>query len=136
MYLNEVLVMEFAGCGPETLSVAEILQGAEEILRMVDENINSKIAEIAHQLTGESESEVSGSIFDQYDEENGYNELETETEPDLFEIYSDNLKYMIQYCIRKMRMSFAECLHTDLVDLLDYLSYQIQFDQEEAEYRE
>jgi hypothetical protein len=111
----------------DQLDVADITDTFGVIVELLDMAVNEKIRQISTMLGG-APVENQGSIFDEYDRENGYEEEVTQA--DVWRSYGDNLDAILQICIKSMRNSYKECLESDVSDLLDYVMYQVEYDKE------
>lgn len=111
----------------ERMDVAEIIDTFGMIVEIIDICVNEKIRYLGTLLGGAIE-ENQGSAFDEYDRENGY--IEETTQEEIWRSYGDGLDAIIQICIKSMRNSYKECLESDLSDLLDYVVFQVEYDQE------
>ena len=65
------------------------------------------------------------SMFDDYDEENGYNEIEAPTE-NLWKICRENVDRIVKISISLMKESYQNCMKSDIMSLLDHLKFEIQ----------
>lgn len=69
------------------------------------------------------------SIFDDYDKENGYLN-EEELNKDSLDIFQDNVNYIIKYCVSSRIMSMKDCLDSELIDVLEYVDFDIKYEEE------
>lgn len=111
----------------EQIDITELIQTFRTVTEIVDAAVNEKIRNISAMLGGVPE-ETGGSVFDQYDRENGY--IEETSQEEIWESYRENLDTVLQICIKNMRNSYKECLESDLSDLLDYAMFQVEYDRE------
>lgn len=98
----------------------EVLTTAKTIHFVMQDVITPKFLELMDDEPVEQEK----SAFDDYDRENGYDELEQQRS--LWEICSDNVDRVIQIAIKLLNNSYSQCLETDIVALLDYLKFAIK----------
>lgn len=110
----------------ERVDITGLIQTFKTVTEIVDKAVNEKIRDISVMLGGAPE-ETGGSVFDQYDRENGY--IEETSQEEIWESYRENLDTVLQICIKNMRNSYKECLESDLSDLLDYVMFQVEYDR-------
>ena len=63
------------------------------------------------------------SAFDEYDRENGYEE--ENQEENQWKVCSEILDRVVKIAIRLLNNSFSQCMKEDIVNLLDYLKYEL-----------
>lgn len=78
-------------------------------------------------LSEEPEIEREASAFDEYDEENGYTELD---EINAWETCRENIESITQAAIGIMRQSYTETMDEDLVQLIEHLRWEIDHQPE------
>lgn len=66
--------------------------------------------------------EREASAFDEYDEENGYNDLD---EKGTWEACRENIEAITQAAIRIMRQSYTDTMNEELVALIEHLKWEI-----------
>ena len=71
--------------------------------------------------------EWEGSVFDEYDEENGYTDLD-EISP--WETCRENIETITQAAIKIMRQSYTDTMAEELVPLLEHLRWEIDHQPE------
>ena len=73
-------------------------------------------------LSTEAPVEREASVFDEYDAENGYNELD---EINVWEACLENIEAVTQAAIRIMHQSYTDTMNEELVPLLEHLRWEI-----------
>lgn len=111
----------------DQLDISEIVDTFKQIADIVDRAVNEKVRNISILLGGQPE-ENQGSIFDEYDLENGY--VEETTQEDIWRSYETSIDAILQICINDMHNSYKECLDSDVSDLLDYVMYQVEYNKQ------
>lgn len=99
--------------------IVEVMVAAKSIHFVMQEIITPKFLELMDEPV-----EQEASAFDDYDRENGYDEIETQR--DIWEVCSDNIDRVIQIAIKLLNNSYSQCLETDIVALLDYMKFAIK----------
>ena len=99
----------------------EVLTASKEIHFVMQEAITEKFV----QLSPQEPVEVEKSAFDEYDEENGYNEPQTEAE-NYWRMAQENTDRVVKICIRVMNNSYQQCMDSDIMRLLDYVAFEIR----------
>lgn len=74
-------------------------------------------------LNPEHPEQQEPSAFDEYDEENGYNEVENKGS--IWKVCRENLDRVVKLCIRSFNNSYTQCMESDIMSLLDYVSFEI-----------
>lgn len=97
----------------------EVLTAAKTIHFIIQDVITPKFLELMDDPVEKEES-----AFDEYDRENGYDELEPQR--NMWEICSENVDRIIQIAIKLLNNSYSQCLETDIVALLDYMKFAIK----------
>ena len=108
----------------------EVLFASKEIHFAMQEIINQKFLEL-NPSGSQEKIEQEKSIFDEYDEENGYND-KTEEEKSFWKICRENVDRVIKLCIRLMNNSYEQCMEADVISLLDHLKFEIKTLKEEG----
>jgi hypothetical protein len=90
------------------------------LIKKVILNLNNKIKDMFFE-----EVEQEKSAFDEYDKENGYDDLEEE-KTNIYDMYLNILKKLFKVSKEKFGNSLKESLDLDLNELLDYFSYHIE----------
>ena len=78
-------------------------------------------------LSTEAPVEREASVFDEYDEENGYDELD---EINVWEACLENIEAVTQAAIRIMHQSYTDTMNEELVPLLEHLRWEIDHQPE------
>lgn len=89
--------------------------------------IKDEIIERFKSLSVTEEVAIENSIFDEYDKEEGYEE---ENEVPVFENLIDTLYSIFRFAKKQCNLSLKECLEIDLIELLDYISSEIEYIEE------
>lgn len=77
------------------------------------------------QLTPEAEPvEYVGSVFDKYDEENGYNDIPG-GDVNVWEAMIANTDQLVRFATKAMGESWSSCMAADICELLDYAKFEI-----------
>ena len=79
-------------------------------------------------LSTEAPVEREASVFDEYDEENGYDELD---EINVWEACLENIEAVTQAAIRIMHQSYTDTMNEELVPLLEHLRWEIDHQPEQ-----
>ena len=79
-------------------------------------------------LATEPPVEREASVFDEYDAENGYDELD---EADVWETCLENIEAVTQAAIKIMRQSYTDNMKEELVPLLEHLRWQFDHQPEQ-----
>lgn len=98
------------------------------LIRIYVENINIKIRSIFMEEVSQEKS-----IFDEYDKENGYGDEELEGF-NIYDSYLNILNNLIEFAIEKCKNSLKECLDTEIIDLLDYIKFKIDKEENQEDY--
>ena len=99
------------------------------LIRAYIESINKKIIN-----TFSEEDIQEKSVFDEYDKENGYDDLEYTEENNIYDRYLDILNDLFNFLIRKKVNSLKECLDTNIIDLIDFIKFKLNKDEEFEDY--
>lgn len=78
-------------------------------------------------LSTEAPVEREASVFDEYDAENGYDELD---EINVWEACLENIEAVTQAAIRIMHQSYTDTMNEELVPLLEHLRWEIDHQPE------
>ena len=78
-------------------------------------------------LSTEAPVEREASVFDEYDAENGYDELD---EINVWEACLENIEAVTQAAIKIMRQSYTDTMKEELVPLLEHLRWEIDHQPE------
>ena len=119
---NEILLKEVFGISSRELNradVAEQLTAVKTIHFIMQEIVTKKFLD----LNPEHPEKQERSVFDAYDEENGYNEIDKTVS--VWQTCRDNLDRVVKLCIRAFNDSYTSVLSTDIMSLLDYVAFEI-----------
>lgn len=91
--------------------------------------LNLYISTVLDNMTDEKEEiQKKKSLFDEYDEENGYtDEIDNKNS---YEIARNNIYYIIKYCVTSRLMTAKECYDFELIDLFRLVNFNIKYDKE------
>lgn len=103
----------------EKTDITEVMIAAKTIHFVMQEMVTPKFLELA-----EEPVEQEKSAFDDYDRENGYEDLEQKK--NIWEICLENTDRIIQIAIKLLNNSYSQCIETDILDLLDYAKFAIK----------
>ena len=78
-------------------------------------------------LSTEAPVEREASVFDEFDAENGYDELD---EVNVWEACLENIEAVTQAAIRIMHQSYTDTMNEELVPLLEHLRWEIDHQTE------
>lgn len=99
------------------------------LIRAYIESINKKIIN-----TFSEEVIQEKSVFDEYDKENGYEDFEDTEENNIYDRYLEVLNDLFNFLIRKKVNSLKECLDTNIIDLIDFIKFKLNKDEEFEDY--
>lgn len=97
-------------------------------IRTYVENINEKIKSIFIEEVIQERS-----AFDEYDKENGYDNLDNANQMSICDNYLNILNSLFKFSISECKNSLKENLDTDIMDLLDYVEFCINNKEENQE---
>lgn len=117
----------------ESIEIYEVLNIYFLIKKYVN-SINTKIIDIF----GIGDNKESMSAFDEYDKENGYIDYQENDKINIYDSYLDILNTIFNISIRECKNSLKETLDISILDLLDYIKFQIDIknDQDNEDYTE
>lgn len=98
--------------------VIELLTVAKGIHFVMQNIISEKLT----QVIGVEEVEKEKSGFDEYDIENGYEE---EKEESIWQTCGEIVDRFIKIAIRLLKNSYSQCMKEDIVELLDYIKFEL-----------
>lgn len=105
--------------------VAEQLAAAKMIHFVMQDIITQKFLELNPNRPEEVEQEKSA--FDEYDEENGYNEAEKQTDNEnIWKVCHDNVDRVVKLCIKGLNDSLSNVMKSDIMSLLDHVAFEIK----------
>ncbi len=110
----------------DEMDITDILALNEFLKLYIYNTINKKFEEI----NNINKVETKKSLLDEYDEENGYND---EKEDNVYKIMKENINYFIKYGNMNCKTSIKDLYEMNLYDLLDYLKFNIQYENEHKE---
>lgn len=97
--------------------VVEFLTAAKTIHFVMQEIITQKFLDL-----NPDHPEQEASAFDEYDEENGYNDVE---EINVWQTCRENVDRIVKLCIRTFHDSYTTIMSADILALLDYVKFEI-----------
>ena len=103
--------------------VAEVLTVIKAVHFVMQEVVLPKFSILSTEQRVERET----SVFDEYDTENGYDELD---EINVWEACLENIEAVIQAAIKVMRQSYTDTMKEELVPLLEHLRWEIDHQPE------
>lgn len=104
-------------------SVAEVLTVVKGLHFIMQEVVLPQFAILSDEPPVEREA----SVFDEYDEENGYTD---EDEVSVWETCLENIEAVTQAAIKIMRQSYTDTMKEELVPLLEHLRWEIDHQSE------
>lgn len=104
-------------------SIAEVLTVIKGLHFIMQEVVLPQFAILSDDPPVERES----SVFDEYDEENGYTD---EDEINVWETCLENIEAVTQAAIKIMGQSYTDTMREELVPLLEHLRWEIDHQQE------
>jgi len=110
----------------DKMDIVDILALNEFLKLYIYNTINNKLEEI----NSINKVETKKSLFDEYDEENGYVEKDKESP---YKIMKDNINYFIKYGNSNCKTSLKDIYDMNLYDLLDYFRFNIIYENEHKE---
>lgn len=105
-------------------AVAEVLTVIKALHFVMQEVVLPKFSVLSTEPPVEQET----SVFDEYDEENGYNELD---EINVWDTCLENIEAVTQAAIKIMRQSYTDTMKEELVPLLEHLRWEIDHQPEQ-----
>lgn len=102
------------------MDVVEFLTASKTVHFIMQDIIPRKFVELA----GDNPVEQEESAFDEYDRENGYEE--DEPEEDEWQRCRDNIDRIVKTSIRLLNNSYSQCMREDIMELLDYLKFELE----------
>lgn len=122
---NKQIMKEVFGVTSRKIDQADpedVLTAAKAIHFMMQDVITPKFLELNPKPLEKVEQEKSA--FDEYDEENGYNNVDNQES--LWKICRDNVDKVIKLCIQRMRASYQECMEADIISLLEHVAFELR----------
>lgn len=102
------------------MDAAEFLTASKMVHFIMQDIIQRKFVELA----GNNPVEREESAFDEYDRENGYEE--DEPEEDEWQWRRENVDRIVKTSIRMLNNSYSQCMREDIIELLDYLKFELE----------
>lgn len=90
-------------------------------------HVENKIISAINKVGNKDEEiiEYKGSVFDDLDEDNV--EIEEENR---WTYYLESLNYIFKYAITSCRNNIKDCLDMNIIDLIDYVEFDIEYNEE------
>lgn len=104
--------------------VVELIRSAKILHFVMQEVITPKFLELNPEKTEEIEQEKSA--FDEYDVENGYDDIQETEAGSTWKICRENTDRIIKMCIKAFDDSVTNVMKTDIMSLLDHLVFEIR----------
>lgn len=125
IFYNKKIIQEMFG---NRMSIEEIgemnaidfLTSAKKIHSVMQDIITPKLLTLVETEQVEREE----SAFDKYDIENGYEE--EQQEDSLWKICGEIIERVIKITIRLLKESYSQCMQEDIMELLDYLKFELE----------
>lgn len=125
IFYNKKIIQEMFG---NRMSIEEIgemnaidfLTSAKKIHSVMQDIITPKLLTLVETEQVEREE----SAFDEYDIENGYEE--EQQEDSLWKICGEIIERVIKITIRLLKESYSQCMQEDIMELLDYLKFELE----------
>ena len=126
MFFNKKIIQEIFGnrMSLEELGgvdVIEFLTAAKGIHFIMQDIISNALLKIVETEPIEKEA----SAFDDYDKENGYDDEEQEKQ-NTWKICGDIIDRVTKIAIRLMRESYGQCMKENIIELLEYLKFELE----------
>lgn len=115
LFENRVSAEELENC-----DAMEFLYAVKTIHFIMQNIVTEKIVSIADGERVEKEE----SAFDEYDLENGYEETE-QPEENQWKICNEIVNRIVKIAIRLLKNSYSQCMNEDIVELADYLKFEL-----------
>lgn len=110
----------------KTVDMGQLLRATNAIHFIMQEIVTPKFNE----LSDKGVEEIKKSLFDEYDEQNGYNQISENEAKTIWHTMKDNIDRVIRIATRTLHTGYKECLETDIMTLLDYVKFEINNAQE------
>ncbi len=118
-YYNKRLIQEMFSISMyeiQDISIVDFIYTYRAIHFIMQNIIMMKFKELSTE-----EIVYEGSAFDEYDKENGYEDDNNE----LWDIAKDNINRIIKLSRDLLKISYTECMHTDIYNLIEHLKFEI-----------
>lgn len=116
LFGNEMSIAEIG-----TAEVVEFLTAAKIIHFVMQTIVTEKMLNMVDAEPVEKEQ----SAFDEYDRENGYEDDEPEQEVNQWRTCGEIIDRIVKIAIRLLRNSYSQCMKENVVELLDYLKFEL-----------
>jgi beta-glucosidase/6-phospho-beta-glucosidase/beta-galactosidase len=132
MFFNKKIIQEIFGnrMSLEELGktdAIEFLTAAKGIHFIMQQIISQKILSVVEVEQVEKEA----SAFDEYDIENGYEDVEPEQ--NTWKTCGEIIDRIVKIAIRLLKNSYSQCMREDIISLLDYLKFELDTVNENQE---
>lgn len=124
MFFNKKIIQEIFGnrMSLEEISdmdIVEFLTAAKKIHFIMQNIVSEKLLTLVEVEQIEKEA----SAFDEYDIENGYEE--EQPEDNLWKTCSEIIDRVVKIAIRLLKNSYSQCMKEDIMQLLEYLKFEL-----------
>lgn len=114
MYKNKISLAQLGHA-----DIVEFMAAAKATHFIMQEIVSQKLLSLTEAETVEKEE----SAFDEYDEENGYED--EQPEKSIWQSCGEIVDQIIKTSIRLLKNSYSQCMDEDIIDLLDYLKFEL-----------
>lgn len=108
----------------KTVDMGQFLRAANAVHFVMQEVVTAKFRE----LSDVPPEEVEKSAFDDYDRENGYED--DEESGSIWEALKENVDRVVKIATRVLNTGYKECMESDIMQLLDYVKFEIETAEE------
>lgn len=124
MFFNKKIIQEIFGnrMSLEEISdmdIVEFLTAAKKIHFIMQNIVSEKLLTLVEVEQIEKET----SAFDEYDIENGYEE--EQPEDNLWKTCGEIIDRVVKIAIRLLKNSYSQCMKEDIMQLLEYLKFEL-----------
>lgn len=132
IYFNLRILQEFYPERPtmtelKTVDMGQLLRAANAVHFVMQEIVTAKFRE----LSDVEPEEIQKSAFDDYDRENGYED--EEESGSIWDALKENVDRVVKIATRVLHTGYNECMKTDIMQLLDYVKFEIATADENKE---
>lgn len=125
MFFNKKIIQEIFGNRMSLdeigqIDAIEFVTAVKKIHFIMQDIISEKLMTLVETEQVEKEE----SAFDEYDLENGYEEEQQEENP--WKICGEIVDRVVKIAIRLMKESYSQCMREDIMQLLDYLKFELE----------
>jgi len=125
MFFNKKIIQEIFGNRMSLdeigeMDAVEFVIAAKKIHFIMQDVISEKLLSLVETEQVEKEK----SAFDEYDIENGYEEEQTEENP--WKICGEIIDRVVKIAIRMLQNSYSQCMKEDIMQLLEYLKFELE----------